>query len=205
MQLNVSVTYELNPTTCAYMMTAKWDKPFAYDQYSVSAVKTTSQQCQDPGPITDTSETQYQFSGLRSGSYLINVRPKNVMGWNYYTYCNTVQLPPVKPALTVEATTEGEQQYIIYSSSCATSVKANNGIGYVKAKQGKLKVNPKGNVAYTLTAVSGEGETEEKSITLTDATPTPVPTIIALKDEPPKNENIFIKIFRFLLGKNNII
>jgi hypothetical protein len=75
-------------------------------------------------------------------------------------------------------------------------------LGYMQAKQGKFKVNPKGNVTYTLTAMSVEGETDEKSITVTDATPTlsPRPTIVIQKVTTQINENIFIKIFRFLLG-----
>jgi hypothetical protein len=202
LELNVRATYELNPSTCTYTIRANWDEPLSYDQYSVSAVKTTSQECQNPGPIADTSETEYLFPGLRSGSYLVNVRPKNSLEWNYYTYCNTVQLPPVKPLLTIETLKEGEQQYISYTSSCATSIKANNGIGYINTRQGKFKVNPKGEVTYTLTAVSGEGETEEKSIMVTDATPTQVPAVIIPTEEPQKSENIFIRIFRFLIGEN---
>src|SRR5712692_5133285 len=63
-QMKVNATYELSPTNCTYTVTAAWEKPSDYDQYSVSAVQTPSRQCQDPGPIPDTSETKYQFSGL---------------------------------------------------------------------------------------------------------------------------------------------
>ena len=177
--LKVNTTYELSPATCTYTIIAAWGKPSSYDQYSVSAVQTASRQCQDPGPIPDTSETNYFFPGLHAGSYLINVRPKNVLGWSYYTYCNTVQLPPVKPALTVAATKEDGQQYISYSATCATSVKVNNGIGFVPVKQGKFKVYPKGAVIYTLTAQSADGEVAEEPLIVTDATPTPtiLPTL----------------------------
>ncbi len=177
--MRVNATYELSPTTCTYTVTATWEKPSDYDQYSVSAVQTPSRQCQDPGPIPDTSETKYLFSGLHSGSYLVNVRPKNIAEWNYYTYCNSVQLPPVKPKLTAEATMEDGQQYISYSSTCATSVKVNNGIGSVPVKQGKFEVYPKGAVIYTLTAQSADGDIEEKPLIVTDATPTPtrIPTL----------------------------
>src|SRR6266516_4363561 len=162
-----------------YTVLATLEKPSDYDQYSVSAIQTPSRQCQDPGPIPDTSETKYLFSGLHAGSYVVNVRPKNVVGWNYYTYCNTVQLPPVKPALTVAATKEDGQQYISYSATCATSVTVNNGIGSVPVKQGKFKVYPKGAVIYTLTAQSAEGEVEKEPLIVTDATPTPtlIPTL----------------------------
>jgi hypothetical protein len=185
--LRVNATYELSPTTCTYTVIAAWEKPSFYDQYSVSAVQTPSRQCQDPGPVPDTSETKYFFPDLHSGSYLINVRPKNVLGWNYYTYCTAVQLPPVRPTLTVEATKEGGQQYISYSATCATSVNVNNGIGFVPAKQGKFKVYPKGAVIYTLTARSEDGKVEEKPLILTDATPTPtiIPSpVISLTQQP---------------------
>ncbi len=174
--LRVNATYELSPTTCTYTVIATWEKPSDYDQYSVSAIQTPASQCQDPGPIPDTGETKYFFPGLHSGSYLINVRPKNVLGWNYFTYCTAVQLPQVKPKITVAATTEGGQQYISYSSTCATSVKVNNGIGYVPVKQGKFKVYPKGAVIYTLTAQSADGEVTEEPLIVTDATPTTIPT-----------------------------
>src|SRR6266567_2163844 len=193
-------TYELSPITCTYTVTAAWEKPSDYDQYSVSAVQTSSRQCQDPGPIPDTSETKYLFSGLHSGSYVVNVRPKNGTGWNYYTYCNSVQLPPVKPKLTVAATTEAGQQYISYSSACATSVKVNNGIGYVPVKQGKFKVYPKGAVIYTLTAQSAEGEVEKEPLIVTDATPIPtrIPTL-AINPMPSKTltQGMWTSIIQF--------
>ncbi len=198
--LRVNATYELSPITCTYTVTAAWEKPSDYDQYSVSAVQTSSRQCQDPGPIPDTSETKYLFSGLHSGSYVVNVRPKNGTGWNYYTYCNSVQLPPVKPKLTVAATTEAGQQYISYSSACATSVKVNNGIGYVPVKQGKFKVYPKGAVIYTLTAQSAEGEVEKEPLIVTDATPIPtrIPTL-AINPMPSKTltQGMWTSIIQF--------
>jgi hypothetical protein len=87
----------------------------------------------------------------------------------------------VKPTLTIAAIKEDGQQYISYSATCATSVKVNNGIGYVPAKQGKFKVSPKGAVIYTLTAQSADGAVAEEPLIVTDATPTPtiLPTLVS--------------------------
>src|SRR6266700_3132276 len=36
--LRVNATYELSPITCTYTVTAAWEKPSDYDQYSVSSM-----------------------------------------------------------------------------------------------------------------------------------------------------------------------
>lgn len=198
LQMRIVATYDLNETTCKYTVSTSWDKPTFYDQYSVSAVRSTANKCIDPGPIADTTNPSYIFSDLRSGNYLINVKPGNFIGWNHYYYCATIDLPLVQPRIQMEAVMENEQQYISYTAVCATSVTGDNGIGYLGPKQGKIKVAPKGTITYKLTAVSADGVKEERSIILTDATPTPIPTFTPIPSNF-KNKGFWEMLFNWFI------
>jgi hypothetical protein len=202
LQLPIQTDYVLNDLACRYTINAKWQAPSSYTQYSVSAVQTASSQCLDPGPNADTTASGYSFANLPAGRYLVNVKPGNVFGWNYYSYCSEIILPPIKPSVTVSTIREQGQQYIDYKATCATSVRVDNGIGFVNAKQGKLKVSPTGAVTYTLTATGRDGQAEKSLITLSDATPTPLPfpTIAPLPTPGAHKESLWLQLVHFIFG-----
>jgi hypothetical protein len=200
LQLNVNAEFVLDENTCTYSVVANWDELTYYNQYSVSAVRSASTTCIDPGPRADTTENQYEFTNLRPGSYLINIKPGNGFGWNHYHYCAAIELPAVKPKIQAETITEDGDKYITYTTTCASSVKVDNGIGFLTAKQGKFKVNATGMTDYTLTAASRDGENDELTVNITDTTPTPLPTNAVPKGENNQSENFFIRFFNWLLG-----
>jgi hypothetical protein len=173
MQATLNHTFDYS--TCTYTIQASWDKPVNYDRYSVSAVKTSSKACLDPGPIVDTGNTNWSFSKLSSGIYMINIKPANQSQWENYYHCWQYILPKITPSLSINTIVEDTKQYITYQVSCASSITGNNGLGYLNNKTGKILVNPKELTEYTITAKSIDGETTIQSITLTPITPSPTP------------------------------
>jgi hypothetical protein len=176
LQMTINAEHVLDADTCTYKVFATWDEPAFYNQYSVSAVRTAATTCLDPGPRADTEENQFVFANLQPGSYVINVKPGNAFGWNHYYYCAALDLPAIEPKIHAETITEAGNKYITYTTTCASSIKVDNGIGYLTAKQGKFKVNATGTTDYTLTATSRDGENQELIVHVTDVTPTPTIT-----------------------------
>lgn len=174
--LNISTSYHLDENNCYYTISASWNKPLLYDRFSVSAVKTNSDKCLDPGPIPDTSETRWEFKNLSSGDYLINVKPGNQFNWNWYFYCVKVNLPKIKPVLNAQIIEEQGKRYIEYTSKCAISIYGDNGLGYLSIKNNKIEINPTQKTSYNLTAFSKDGEASKITLEI-DPNSTPTPRI----------------------------
>ncbi len=186
--LNISTNYHLNEENCTYTISASWNKPILYDRFSVSAVKTVSDKCIDPGPLPDTSETRWDFRGLSSGDYLINVKPGNQFKWDWYYYCAKLHLPKIKPILIASIVEEQGKKYINYSSKCANSIYIDNGVGFVSIKENRIEINPKEKTIYTIKATSGDGETSKTTLEINpNATPTFTITPLPIVDNQSQN------------------
>jgi len=191
LNLNINTNYVFDNNSCTYTISASWVKPLLYNRFSVSAVKTNSNKCIDPGPISDTVENQFEFKNLSSGSYLINVKPGNQFNWDWYYYCVNVTLPKIKPYLRASIIKEEDDFYIEYFSKCANSIWADNDLGFLSINKNKIKIYPKQKTTYLLTAISKDGETEKVSLEIDpNATPTPTITPISTSTTQTKNSSL---------------
>jgi len=172
--MKATLQHTLDTTICKYSINFSWDKPYLYDRYSVSAVKTSSKSCLDPGPLADTTSTQWTFRGLTSGNYLINIKPGNRYGWEYYQHCWQYSLPKIQPNLELKKVVEGDKQYIQYKATCVKSVSGNKGLGQLNATEDKILVDSSEEKTYEITATSIDGEVVNKIITVGPITPTPL-------------------------------
>jgi len=186
--LNIQSTAVFNNGTCTYDINASWDRPTIYDRFSVSAVKTDSTQCLNPGPNVDTTNTSGVFSTAGSGRYLINIKPGNSNNWDYYlSYCQEIIIPKIKPSVDLKVRTENGKTFIDYKTICATSLQADNGIGYIKEiGEGSIEVNSDENKIFQFTANSKDSESETKSITVASNKPT-FPAVVEPSEIPEEN------------------
>ncbi len=206
-KLNIQAAYTLDASTCQYSISASWEAPSLISQYSVSLVRTAATRCIDPGSVADTRDLRQQFPNVRPGTYLVNVKPGSASGWDWYTYCTTLDVPKRTPSLTTYRTVENGEQFIKYSSTCATRIIGNNSIGTIQAPSGRVKINPKQETHYVFTATSVDGEiaTSEDTIGLSTPTPevtdtpTPLPTPVP---KPPVQKGFWGQFLDLLFGNN---
>lgn len=173
----ITISSDFNENTCKYSITASWEKPYNYDRFSISAVQTQSNKCIDPGPNPDTNQNSFNFNNLSSGRYLINVKPANQYAWDWYSYCQSYELPTIKPRINLYETTEDNKKYIEYKSTCAKNVKFQNEGRFLDGLNGKLVISPKEKTKYEFTASSIDNETFSTSIEISPITPSPTSTL----------------------------
>ena len=100
----------------------------------------------------------------------------------------TVSAPPPPAAPTIQLTadktaiTSGDAAILSWTSTNATSITVDNGIGTVAAPTGTFKVTPTATTTYTATA-TGPGGTTTASVIITVTAPTP-PSITSFTASP---------------------
>lgn len=203
LKMNINARYNYNEDACSYDVDVSWEKYWQHTKYSVSAVKTTSTECINPGPLADTNEASWKFKSLSSGDYKINIKPGNAYSWDNYIYCASLSIPKILPYIKVNKTEENGKTYIHYSSKCALSITSNPYLGILD-KEGKVEIDPQKETTYVFTAKSREGGESLDQIIVSLPTPTVIPEIVINEERETKaiieSNNFIQKLFKLFFG-----